>query len=311
MGAVTADPHDGAKAREGEDEIARLLAAPLGDFVEERKRLATQLKSLGRRDEAQAIAKLPKPSSALWAINQLARREPEAIRRLAELTVAMRAGPRHAPDDYAQRLTEHRDVLRSLREAAEQILVDAKIGVNPALLERIIHTLRAGMADDETRAAIEKARLLREVGELDFTSLLGAGALGGGAVAARGDGAAKGGHFRSEETAEKGGPGHAHADADADGTSGEKAREKEAAVRAREEERERARVRTAAAREVEQLRAKADAVRKRVRDDERAVEAARHALIEAEERLDKARVESEELERALKAAQAAARGQSD
>ena len=176
---MTADPHDGAKAPEGEDEIARLLAVPLGDFVEERKRLAAQLKSLGRRDEAQAIAKLPKPSSALWAVNQLARREPEAIRRLAKLTIAMQAGPRHAPDDYAQRLAEHRDVLRSLREAAERILVDAKIGVNPALLERIIHTLRAGMAEDETRDAIEKARLLREVGELDFTSLLGAGALGG------------------------------------------------------------------------------------------------------------------------------------
>lgn len=314
MGGVTADPHDGAKAPEGEDEIARLLAVPLGDFVEERKRLAAQLKSLGRRDEAQAIAKLPKPSSALWAINQLARREPEAIRRLAKLTIAMQAGPRHAPDDYSQRLAEHRDVLRSLREAAERILVDAKIGVNPALLERIIHTLRAGMAEDETRDAIEKARLLSEVGELDFTSLLGAGALGGEAPAG-GDRAAKAGHAKKEEEAERehasDGHGHAHAHGDADGKSGEKAREREAAARAREEERERARVRAAAAREAEHLRSKADALRKRVREEERAVESARRALIDAETRLDKSRVESEELERALKAAQAAARGQSD
>jgi hypothetical protein len=314
MGGVTADPHDGAKAPEGEDEIARLLAVPLGDFVEERKRLAAQLKSLGRRDEAQAIAKLPKPSSALWAINQLARREPEAIRRLAKLTIAMQAGPRHAPDDYSQRLAEHRDVLRSLREAAERILVDAKIGVNPALLERIIHTLRAGMAEDETRDAIEKARLLSEVGELDFTSLLGAGALGGEAPAG-GDRAAKAGHAKKEEAAERerasDGHGHAHAHGDADGKSGEKAREREAAARAREEERERARVRAAAAREAEHLRSKADALRKRVREEERAVESARRALVDAEERLDKSRVESEELERALKAAQAAARGESD
>src|SRR4051812_40950515 len=241
MRGVTADPHDGAKAPEGEDEIARLLAVPLGDFVEERKRLATQLKSLGRRDEAQAIAKLPKPSSALWAINQLARREPAAIRRLAKLTVAMQAGPRHAPDDYAQRLAEHRDVLRSLREAAERILVDAKIGVNPALLERIIHTLRTGMAEDDTRDAIEKARLLSEVGELDFTSLLGAGALGGEAPAGGDrDRAAKAGHAKKEEAAERAhasdGHGHAHAHGDADGKSGEKAREREAAARAHEEE---------------------------------------------------------------------------
>jgi len=301
---VTADTHAGANGPEGDDEIARLLAVPLGDFIEERKRSAAALKSLGRRDEAQAIAKLPKPSSALWAVNQLARREPEAIRRLAELTVAMQAGPRHAPDDYAQRLAEHRDVLRSLREAAEGILVDAKIGVNPALLERILHTLRAGMADDETRAAIEKARLLREVGELDFTSLLGAGALGGGEVAT-GAATPKSTHPKPNEAAAHAKSHTTHADAD------EKTRARAEATRVREEERERARLRAAAAREAEQLRAKADAARKRVRDEERAVEAAQRALVEVETRLDKARVESEQLERALKAAQAAARGQSD
>jgi hypothetical protein len=307
MEGVTADTGAGAKAPEGEDEIARLLAVPLGDFVEERKRLAAQLKSLGRRDEAQAIAKLPKPSSALWAVNQLARREPAAIRRLAELTSAMQAGPRHAPDDYGQRLAEHRDVLRSLREAADRILLEAKIGVSPALLERIIHTLRAGMAEDETRGAIEKARLLREVGELDFTSLLGAGALGGGEAAAGSD------RGRADEPAAgaKSAAAIAHAHADADGRNDEKKRESEAAARAREEERERARLRAAAAREAEQLRGKADAARKRVRDDERAVESARRTLIDVEERLDKSRIESEELERALKAAQAAARGQTD
>jgi hypothetical protein len=312
MEGVTADTGAGAKAPGGEDEIARLLAVPLGDFVEERKRLAAQLKSLGRRDEAQAIAKLPKPSSALWAVNQLARREPAAIRRLAELTSAMQAGPRHAPDDYGQRLAEHRDVLRSLREAADRILLEAKIGVSPALLERIIHTLRAGMAEDETRGAIEKARLLREVGELDFTSLLGAGALGGGEAAA-GEATAGSDRGRADEPAAgaKSAAAIAHAHADADGRNDEKKRESEAAARAREEERERARLRAAAAREAEQLRGKADAARKRVRDDERAVESARRTLIDAEERLDKSRIESEELERALKAAQAAARGQTD
>lgn len=299
---MTADSGAGDKAPEGEDEIARLLAVPLGDFVEERKRLAASLKSLGRRDEAQAIAKLAKPSAALWAINQVARREPAAIRRLAELTAAMQAGPRHAPDEYSQRLAEHRDVLRALRDAAEGILTEAKIGVSPALLERILHTLRAGMAGDETRAAIEKARLLREVGELDFTSLLSAQPAGAG-VAPSAPASPK---VANEPTQPK-----KHEPPTKDDHPEEKARAHEAAARAREEERERARVRAAAAREAEQLRGKADAVRKRVRDDERAVEAARRALIDAEERLDEGRLESEKVERALKAAQAAARGQAD
>ena len=302
---MTADSGAGAKAPEGEDEIARLLAVPLGDFVEERKRLSASLKSLGRRDEAQAIAKLAKPSAALWAINQLARREPAAIRRLGELTAVMQAGPRHAPDEYAQRLAEHRDVLRALRAAAEGILAEAKIGVSPALLERILHTLRAGMADDETRAAIEKARLLAEVGELDFTSLLSAQPAGAG-VAARAPAPRPAPKTETPKTQQT--PHDRTAD---DERQEEKARAHEAAARAREEEQERARARAAAAREAEQLRGKADALRKRVRDDERAVEAAQRALIEAEERLDKARLESEQLERTLKAAQAAARGQAD
>jgi hypothetical protein len=302
---VTADSGAGAKAPEGEDEIARLLAVPLGDFVEERKRLAASLKSLGRRDEAQAIAKLAKPSAALWAINQLARREPAAIRRLGELTAVMQAGPRHAPDEYAQRLAEHRDVLRALRAAAEGILAEAKIGVSPALLERILHSLRAGMADDETRAAIEKARLLAEVGELDFTSLLGAQPAGAG-VAPRAPAPRPAPKTETPTTQQK-----PHDRTTDDAQQEEKARAYETAARAREEEQERARARAAAAREAEQLRGKADALRTRVRDDERAVEAARRALIEAEERLDKARLESEQLERALKAAQAAARGQAD
>lgn len=302
---MTADSRAGAKAPEGEDEIARLLAVPLGDFVEERKRLAASLKSLGRRDEAQAIAKLAKPSAALWAINQLARREPAAIRRLAELTAVIQAGPRHAPDEYTQGLAEHRDVLRALRDAAEGILAEAKIGVNPALLERILHTLRAGMVDDETRAAIEKARLLKEVGELDFSSLLGAQPAGPGRAP---EPATRPARTETPRTQHESHEPHEPA---ADDRQQEKARAYEAAARAREEEQERARARAAAAREAEQLRGKADALRKRVRDDERAVEAARRALIQAEERLDKARVESEELERALKAAQAAARGQAD
>ncbi len=314
---MTADSDGGAKASTNEgDEIARLLAVPLGDFVEERKRLATSLKNLGRREEAQAIAKLAKPSAALWVVNQLARRERAAIRRLAELTAAMQ-GPRHTGDDYAGLLAEHRDVLRSLRAAAEHVLVEAKIGVNPALLERITHTLRTGMADDEARAAIENARLLREVGDLDFASLLGAGASAAGLGGAAGRPAAAP-RIAKESTRPAPVQPASRAKPPADDTAArerererdeQQARAREAEALAREQERERARARAAAAREAEQLRAKADASRKRVREEERAVEAARRALADGEARLAKVRGESEELERALEAAQAAARGQ--
>jgi hypothetical protein len=304
-----------------QDEIARLLAAPLSGFVEERKRLAAVLKSLGRRDEAQAIAKLAKPSVAVWVVNQLAHAEIPSLKRLGEVSAAMRTAPRRARDDgdaasdYTRLLGEHRDLLRSLRAAAEKILAAAKLGASPAVLERIVHILRAGMADEETRARIETGRLLGDVAEPDFASLVGAG-----------DGGDRGDD-------------HADADADADGITGmaatspsasaiplsgrasvreeaaharhlaaqataqERARAHEAAAAARE----RARARADAERDVARLRTKADAARKQVASEERTVASLRLALIDGEQRLAHARQEADEISQSLATAEEKAR----
>ena len=77
-------------------DLSALYRAPLSDFLAERKRLAIELKKAGRRELAERVAKLAKPTPAAWAVNQLLHRCPSDLDRLlalgADLRAAMRAG---------------------------------------------------------------------------------------------------------------------------------------------------------------------------------------------------------------------------
>ena len=60
-----------------------LYGLPLDRFVAERDALAKQLRGDGRREEADAVKKLPKPTRAAWAVNAAVRAEPERAEALA------------------------------------------------------------------------------------------------------------------------------------------------------------------------------------------------------------------------------------
>src|SRR6266508_3275581 len=57
-----------------EEAIDRLYSVDLAEFVPERTRLVKELRAEGRRAEAQQVAELRKPTTAAWAVNQLARK---------------------------------------------------------------------------------------------------------------------------------------------------------------------------------------------------------------------------------------------
>ena len=52
-------------------DLEPLYRAPLAAWVAERKALAATVKAAGDRDGAAAIGKLPRPTPAAWAANQL------------------------------------------------------------------------------------------------------------------------------------------------------------------------------------------------------------------------------------------------
>jgi hypothetical protein len=146
-----------------------LYGLPLDRFVPERAALAKALRSDGDRTAASEVAALRKPSVAAWAVNQLVRTQPRAIKELYA-----------SGDDLVsaqERLMSGDGDSRSLREAnaRERSAVDALLALarglltsdghelSPPILDRVADTLHAAALDDEARDAIRDGRLEREL----------------------------------------------------------------------------------------------------------------------------------------------------
>ena len=131
-------------------------------FTERRTALAAAARSAGDRAAAKEIAALRRPTRAAWVVNRLARVDPGAPARLAELAGALRAAQQAG----------HGPRLREL-SAARGALVDALTGQAfavadvaeppPALRAEVAGTLTAAVADAEVAAAFASGTLTRAV----------------------------------------------------------------------------------------------------------------------------------------------------
>lgn len=295
-------------------EYDHLFAAPLKTFVAERKRLADALKASGRPQEAKEILKTPRPGISAWIVNQLARHEAPLVGRLAETTASLQGAQRRLADaervpGYAEMLAAHRETLRQLRARAEEILAASGQAVRPQILERVVRNLRVGLADAEIRPVIESGRLVRDVAETDFASLLDAlrpKPDGAGSPAERQERTAP--VVARDQVARQAGE---RAEREAAARAGEeaRARARAEAEQAREAERARARARAEEERRIKVLRGEAAGARMTLEKSERGVEAARQAQAEAEDRLRRARQAWEQAARELQEAEAAFDGQ--
>jgi hypothetical protein len=243
------------------DELDSLFTAPPTKFIEERKRIVAALKNAGRKDEAKAVEKIPRPSVAVWTVNQIARRDPELVQRLGAITERLKAA---AGPEYGAAAAELRQILDDLRgEAAAVLAAAGHDDAGPHLVQRVIANLRAASGNAETRATLERGRLERDVEEQEMTSLFGTlGAAPSNTPAPR---AAKPAPLKQPGT--------------------DKKAQAKAAAEAKAEARAHAKRVAAAEREVERRRDAAAASRKDVERAERAVTAARKDLAAAEESL--------------------------
>jgi hypothetical protein len=306
------------------DQLSQLFIAPLASFVAERKRIAVALKAAGRAQEAKEVLKIPRPSVSAWAVNQLARQEPELIRGFADVTRRLRdaqLGPAAGgAAGGAEVMVEHREALKRLRARAEEILAAAGQAARPAILERVVRNLRVGVAGDETRRTIEEGRLVHDLDEPGFGGLLGAPEASGDDDATDDDedaaaapaapsprAAAPRAAPAASLTAARQTRDKAEREAAARATEEARAREREEKERAREAERVRARARLEAEQRVKIVRGDAELARRAQEREERAIEAARRALGEAEERLQRAREAVARADGELEAAEAALR----
>ena len=78
------------------DEAAELFRVPPEDFIAERDALVQRLRAEGRDEDATAVKALRKPTTVVWALNQLAAREPDALAALFEAGRDLRAAQQAA-----------------------------------------------------------------------------------------------------------------------------------------------------------------------------------------------------------------------
>ena len=143
---------DGKTVEQAADE---LYALPPGDFTRARDERAKALRKEGRREEADAVKALRKPTVAAWALNQLARRRAKDVERLVAAGEELRAaqeellagGDRKA---FQSAAAKEREQVAKLAGEATELVSEAGERASPALQEKISETLHAAALDEDT-----------------------------------------------------------------------------------------------------------------------------------------------------------------
>ena len=141
---------------------AELYGAAPEAFTERRSELAAAARDAGDRAAAKAITALRRPTRAAWVVNRLARADPGAPSRLAELAAALRAAQeaRHGP--RLRELSAARGALVDALTAKALAAADVA-DPPPSLRLEVSQTLTAALADPEVAAAFAAGTLTRAV----------------------------------------------------------------------------------------------------------------------------------------------------
>jgi hypothetical protein len=147
-----------------EDAVDQLHAVPLEDFVAERKRLAKELREAGDREAAVELAKLPKPSAPAWALNRLAREEPDAIGAWLDAAEALREASENADrssgDELRAAMAAHREATRTLLAAVRDRTRPNGRELSEPMLDRVRDLLQAATADPGAAERLRAGRVV-------------------------------------------------------------------------------------------------------------------------------------------------------
>jgi hypothetical protein len=143
-------------------EMERLLAVPPAAFVDERKKLARQLRDDGRAEEARAIAAMKKPSPVVLAVNRAARDRPQAAKDAADAAERLaRTQLSGAPDNYRELVAEMGKASSLLGEVALANL--SKGTASEAMRRRTSDHIRGALSSNDTRDLLIRGALTDEV----------------------------------------------------------------------------------------------------------------------------------------------------
>jgi hypothetical protein len=145
--------------------IDELYAGSLDAFVREREALAKARADGGDAAGAARVRALRKPVVSAWALNRLAREQPEAVNELVALGNRLRAAQRRAisgadVEPLREAIEERRRAITSLARAASELLERAGIGAAPHSSD-LVSTLEAAAADEEAAELLRSGRVVK------------------------------------------------------------------------------------------------------------------------------------------------------
>ncbi|HTR93555.1 MAG TPA: hypothetical protein VMI73_17635 [Trebonia sp.] len=140
--------------------VEELYGADPTAFTERRGELAAAARSAGDREGAKAIGALRRPTRAAWVVNHLARSDPSAPAKLAELATALRAAQQAGHGPRLRELSAARGAL--VDALTTQALSLAGVAdAPPSLRAEVTDTLTAAVADPGVAAGFASGTLTR------------------------------------------------------------------------------------------------------------------------------------------------------
>ncbi len=159
-------------------EVDRLFGLPPEDFVKEREALARRLRSERRRDEAQEVHSLKKPSQACGAINRVARDDPRLAHDVVSAGDALREaqvglGSGGGSDVLRAAAHAQRQAVARFTRAARVALAQGGPG-SEDMLRRIRDTLLAAATDPGLAEQLRAGRVVSGQAPVGFGPLAAA-----------------------------------------------------------------------------------------------------------------------------------------
>jgi len=149
-----------------------LAEVPPDEFVKARDALVRKLRDEGQTEEARRIAALRRPSTALWIVNQLARRDSRAVDALIEASQRAQQAQLHGggSDELRDAMHAQRETMRRLLGEADKAARDAGTALTLELQRRIQDTVQTAATAEPD--ALRAGTLEHELSPAGFGALL-------------------------------------------------------------------------------------------------------------------------------------------
>src|SRR5262245_19293986 len=150
-------------ARAATDPADDLYALDPADFTAARNALVKQLKADGKKEEAAEVGTRKKPNAVAWALNQVARQQPDLVKAAlaagGKLRDATEAAVGGSPDALRDAIAAEQSASRAVVDAAVRHLGAKGASLGP----KVANTLRAAVLDDEVADEVRRGVLTSDL----------------------------------------------------------------------------------------------------------------------------------------------------